>query len=79
MDENIMKEIFRLVIDILMAVCEILWKKPKWFFTAGMGRVFGMSDVSSREQSSEQSPEPKVWGDTGEDTWPNHAGSATRN
>jgi hypothetical protein len=66
MDENIMKEIFRLVIDILMAVCEILWKKPKWFLQRVWDVFFGMSDVSSREQS----PEPKVWGDTGEDTWP---------
>ena len=66
MDENIIKEIFRLVINILMAVCGILWKKPKWFLQRIWDVFFGMSDVSLREQP----PEPKVWGDTGEDTWP---------
>lgn len=66
MDENIIKEIFRLVIYILMAVCAILWRKPKWILQRVWDVFFGMSDVSSREQPSE----PKVWGDTGEDTWP---------
>ncbi len=66
MDENIMKEIIRLVIDIIMAVCEVIWKKPKWFLQRAWDVFFWMSDVSSREQS----PEPKVWGDTGEDAWP---------
>lgn len=66
MDKNITKEIFLLVIDILVAVCEILWKKIKGGFRRFWDVFFGMADVLSREQA----PEQKVWGDTGEDTWP---------
>ena len=61
-----MKEIFRLVVHILMAVCEIILKRPKWLLVRAWDVFFRTSDVSSREQP----PEPKVWGDTGEDTWP---------
>ncbi len=66
MDKDIIKEIFRLVIDILVAVCEILWKKTKWVLRRLWDVFFRMADVSPREHA----PEQKVWGDTGEDTWP---------
>lgn len=59
-----MKQISRLVIYILMAVCEILWKKPKWVFQRVWDVFFGMSDVSSCKQL----PEPLAWCDTDEDT-----------
>ena len=66
MNKDIIKEIFQLVINILVAVCEILWEKTKECFRRFWDVFFGMADVSSREQVTEQ----KVWGDTGEDTWP---------
>ena len=66
MNKDIIKEIFQLVINILVAVCEILWEKTKECFRQFWDVFFGMADVSSREQVTEQ----KVWGDTGEDTWP---------
>ncbi|MBI5307473.1 MAG: DUF4912 domain-containing protein [Planctomycetes bacterium] len=66
MDKDIIKEIFRLIIDILVAVGEILWKKTKWVFRRLWDVFFRMADISSRKHT----PEQKVWGDTGEDTWP---------
>lgn len=52
--------------DILAALCEILWKKIKGGWRRFWDVYFGVADVSSREAVSEQ----KVWGDTGEDAWP---------
>jgi len=66
MDKDSVKEIFLLVIDIIVAVCEILWTRIKGGFQRFWDVFFRIADVSSREPAAEQ----KVWGNTGDDTWP---------
>lgn len=65
MDKGIIKEIFLLVLEVVRALCEMLWKKTKDFLLLIWDRFFGISDVSSEERAEEQE-----WGVTGEDTWP---------
>lgn len=65
MDKEILKEIFLLVLEIIKAFCEILWKKIKGFFCLIWDRFFGVTNISSPERGEE-----REWGDTGEDTWP---------
>lgn len=65
MDKEILKEIFLLILEVLMALCEMLWKKIKGFFCLIWDRFFGVADISSPDRGEEQE-----WGDTGEDTWP---------
>lgn len=66
MDKEIFKEIFLLILEIVKAFCEMLWKKIKGFFCLIWDRFFGVMDISS----SEQEEDLQEWGDTGEDTWP---------
>ncbi len=65
MNKKILKEIFFLLIEVIKAFCEMLWKKIKGFFCLVWDRFFGVTDISSPDRGEEQE-----WGDTGEDTWP---------
>lgn len=65
MDKEILKEIFLLLIEVIKAFCEIIWKKIKGFFCLIWDRFFGVTDISSPDRVEEQE-----WGATGEDTWP---------
>lgn len=65
MDKDVIKEIFLLILEIIKALCEILWKKVKNLTGLIWDRFFGMADISSKEQAGKQE-----WGVTGEDTWP---------
>ncbi|MDN3512660.1 MAG: DUF4912 domain-containing protein [Candidatus Jettenia sp.] len=65
MDKEIIKEIFFLTIEVIKAVCGILWKKVKDYIRLIWNRFFGMADVSSHEEASE-----REWGVIHEDMWP---------
>lgn len=65
MDKEILKEIFLLILEVIKAFCELLWKTTKSFFGLMWDRFFGATDISSPEREDAQE-----WGDTGEDTWP---------
>ena len=65
MDKEILKEIFLLIIEVIKAFCEMLWKKIQGFLCHVWDRFFGVTDVSSLGEGEEQE-----WGVTGEDKWP---------
>lgn len=61
MNKEIIKEIFLLALDVIKALCGLIWKKIKCLV---WDRFFATS-VSSHEKAMEQE-----WGVTGEDKWP---------
>lgn len=65
MDKDIIKEILFLTVQVIKAVCEIVWKKIKDCIRLIWNRFFGMADISFHEEAPEQE-----WGVTHEDIWP---------
>jgi hypothetical protein len=64
MNKEIMKEILLLILDVIKALCEMLWKKIKSIVVLIWDRFFGTADVSREQATYEE------WGVTGEDKWP---------
>ncbi len=64
MDKDIIKEIFLLILELLKALCEMLWKTVKAGAVLIWDRFFGAADATPEQ------PSPQEWGVTGEDEWP---------